>query len=262
MAHTFQNLSFEIAGLEPGEAAEWIQTQLASAEELASYGPSSLSVRRRPEEDYEDGWLSNEDFVFALGLTEDAFYDLAIAPERGEDYEEGWLSNENFGFVLSGIDVAMYDSTPQDIEDFEEEWLSNENFEFVLGAITSAAFGGIGGAEDFEQSWDIDVRTFAHAEFIGTLTFEETADTITRIVGSWITDGFEGAPGVDVFDSILNDGIHTPVSVTALVMTVAVVVDEVATPNVQVSTIKTALYDAGAAREETFSGTWTLMDTF
>ena len=265
MAHTFQNLSFEIVGFQPGEAAGWTQSELASAEEIACYGPSSLSVRRRPEEDFEDGWLSNEDFVFVLGLVDDAFYDIAISPQRGEDYEEGWLSNENFTFVHSGLDVAVYDSTPQDFEDFEEEWLGNEAFEFQLGTILSAPFGGVGGSEDFEQTWDIDIRIFAFAEFSGLLTFTKTSDEIERASGSWITDGFADVPQIEIFNSLSNDGIHDPVTVTALSIITdgtPAIVDEVPALTVRVRSFSVALYDGGALTEENFQGTWTLMTTF
>ncbi len=267
MANTFQNLSFEIAGARPGDAADWTQTQLASAEELAGYGPSSPSVRRRPEDDFEDGWR-NDEFVIAFGglvIIEAAIYDIAIAPQQREDYEEGWLNNENFTFIHSGLDPAMYDSAPEAVEDYEEEWLGNENFELQLGAIDQGAFSGVGGAEDFEQSWDIDIRILAFAEFSGLLTFTDASDEIERAAGSWITDGFADVPQIEVFNSLSNDGIHDPISVSALSIITdgsPAIVDEVPFLTVRVSSFSVALYDAGALIEENFQGTWTLMVTF
>ena len=164
MATTFLNLGFESQGLLVGEASGWTLDFLSSVEEFAAYGPTVGDQQPKGFEDYEAGW-DNDLFIFLFSLVDldDAFYDSVL--ERPEDFEEEWLTNEQFSFELSAIDVASYDAgTPQDFEDYEEEWLSNENFEFQLGAIAAAGFGGFGGAEDFEQDWGIDVRLFKHAE--------------------------------------------------------------------------------------------------
>lgn len=266
MANTFQNLSFEIVGFESGDAAGWAQNELATAEELAGYGPSSLSVRRRPEEDFEDGW-DNDDFVLVLGLTEDAFYDLAISPERPEDFEEGWLNNESFTFVLSGLDIATYDSTPQDFEDFEEEWLNNEAFEFQLGATASAAFGGPGGAEDFEQSWDVDnfIIDFAlaPAHSPGYDFNDLDPDTITD-AQDFLALGFVPGVGIEVLDSLSNDGVFAPLaSVSSSTLTLDIGDAVTAEINSTAATIQqAAVAFYGPVRNENFEASWTLMVTF
>src|SRR5690606_29656496 len=53
----------------------------------------------------------------------------------------------------------------------------------------------------------------------GTLTFNETNDTITRSGGSWISDGFRVGPTVTVDGTASNDGSFTIVTLTATVMT-------------------------------------------
>ncbi len=269
MANTFQNLSFEIVGLRSGEAAAWIQNNLATAEEIAGYGPSSPSVRRRPEDDFEDGW-SNDEFVLVLGFTEDAIYDVAVGPERREDFEELWLDNQTFTFVFSGFDTAVYDSTPQDFEDFEEEWLGNEAFETQLGAIASGAFGGPGGVEDFEQSWGVDafktVVPIHLNEFPGTTLdwVDSNPDTIVRSAGSWLAEGFVPGWGLEVFSTVSNDGLFLPIiDVTASTITLDITdtaVPELGGPGV-VQGVEDALYDI-VLRAETFENVWTLMVTF
>ncbi len=55
-----------------------------------------------------------------------------------------------------------------------------------------------------------------------TLTFAEvgvTGDTITRSVGSWITDGFEQGDTITVDGSVSNDGDYVIASLTATVIT-------------------------------------------
>ncbi len=87
-------------------------------------GPTGTTAE--PEDDFEDGWLNNEDYFFDLD-------DVIAGP---------------------GIEAASFDvGTPQDFEDFEEEWDSNESFDFTLGAATAALYDGTASEafEDFEE---------------------------------------------------------------------------------------------------------------
>lgn len=54
-----------------------------------------------------------------------------------------------------------------------------------------------------------------------TLTFAAAADTITREEGSWLDDGFVAGMTVPISGTDDNDGEHTAVTVTDLVLTVA-----------------------------------------
>ena len=80
--------------------------------------------------------------------------------EPEDDFEDGWSSNETYFFTWAdviagpGVDAASFDSgTPQDFEDFEEEWDSNESFDFTMGATTAALYDGTASEafEDFEE---------------------------------------------------------------------------------------------------------------
>jgi hypothetical protein len=104
-APTFQNLGFEAAGPTPGSALGWLLAWQATAEEIASFGPSPV----RPHEDFERGWLGNEDFLFAFAPTsvEPALFDPAS--ESAEDFEEGWSQNESFLFEFASVAAADYE---------------------------------------------------------------------------------------------------------------------------------------------------------
>lgn len=82
------------------------------------------------------------------------------AAEPEDDFEDGWSSNETYFFTWAdviggpGVTAASYDvGTPQDFEDFEEEWDSNESFDFTMGATTAALYDGTASEafEDFEE---------------------------------------------------------------------------------------------------------------
>ena len=142
---TFQNLGFELAGTAPGLAAGWALDFLASAEEIAGYGP----VPERAQEDFERGWLDNESFVFAFASSalEPALYD--DAPESVEDFEEGWSQNESFLRELVSIAAAEYGPGPKLVEDFDELWDGNESFIFAFTPSDLAAAP----TEPFEAGW-------------------------------------------------------------------------------------------------------------
>jgi hypothetical protein len=142
---TFQNLGFELAGAAPGIAAGWALDFLASAEDIAGYGPAP----ERAQEDFERGWLDNDSFVFAFAPTalEPALYD--DAPESIEDFEETWSQNESFLRELVSIAAAEYGPGPKLIEDFDELWAGNEAFlfSFAPGDLSAAP------TEPFESGW-------------------------------------------------------------------------------------------------------------
>lgn len=144
---TFQNLGFELGGAAPGLAAGWTLDFLASAEEIAGYGPAP----ERPQEDFERAWLGNESFVFvfAPSALEPALYD--DGPESVEDFEEGWSQNESFLRELSSIAAADYDPGPASklVEDFDGFWDNNEAFVFAFapGDLQAAPL------EAFESGW-------------------------------------------------------------------------------------------------------------
>jgi hypothetical protein len=146
-APTFQNLGFEAAGPTPGSALGWLLASQATAEEIAGYAPAP----ERPQEDFERGWLGNEDFLFGFAPTsvEPALFDPA--PESIEDFEEGWSQNESYLFELASIAAADYDpgAGTKLVENFDGLWAANESFLFAFAPSDLSAAP----TEAFESGW-------------------------------------------------------------------------------------------------------------
>ena len=109
-------------------------------------------------EDFEEGWDTNQGFLFSLISIEAASYD-SVTPQNFEDFEEEWDSNESYFFDFDDATflVASYDTgSPEDFEDFEDEWQSNESFQFVLGATTAASYDSEGTPEDVEDFEEVE----------------------------------------------------------------------------------------------------------
>jgi hypothetical protein len=144
---TFQNLGFESAGATPGSALGWLFAFQSSAEEIAGYAPAP----ERPQEDFERGWVDNQDFVFSFAPTavEPALFDSA--PKSFEGFEQEWAGNESFLFELASITAADYDPGPgiKLVEDYEGFWASNQSFLFAFapGNLVAAPI------EAFESGW-------------------------------------------------------------------------------------------------------------
>ena len=134
-----------------------------------------------------------------------------------------------------------YRVTPEAFEDFEEEWSGanedNKNF-----------FANFGPTDN-------------EIEFINS-----NPDTITRLTGSFITDGFVDGQGIDVRFSVSNDGLYTIATVAALTLTLiggdALLNESPSVAAVQIAVLSRALYDAGALIVEAFEGTWTNMVSY
>lgn len=264
MASTFLNLSFELGA--DGTADDWDFTQLSTAEEIAGYANSPLE---KAVEDMESGW-DNDEFIFefeALPPGNFAFYDST--PQDREDFEEEWSANENFLFELSSIDLAQYDvGTPQDFEDFEEEWDSNEDFKFEFVGfgtdLVAATLGGVGDAEDFEQGWSAneDNRVkFVEMSPIQSLQFINASNTVVRITGSWIVDGFQNGDFVSYFGPVINTSSQVISGITATVLNVTSVNNETSQANTTCFAGLEKMPFALTAQTESFEGTWSLMAT-
>jgi len=152
------NYSFEIAGDEPGEAEHWSLLAQATAEEIASFDHET------PEavEDFEEEWMSNDQFAFGFvnAVFEKAIFD--VLSEALEDFEEGFSKNELFiSGLTDGVNAlcALYDSALEEpIEDFEEEWMDCEYFVFEFDSAPSlpALFYGLETSqpvENYEVRW-------------------------------------------------------------------------------------------------------------
>lgn len=146
----FSNLDFETAGANPGDAAGWARNVHATAESIADFGGGA------GVEGFENGWSSNEHFVFVLtpSNTSTAGYaTLHPQPKPAEDFEELWGSNDQFEFGLGGA-VAAELGAAGGAENFEQNWSNNQAFSFALGGASPAHFRpGAASAESFEGGW-------------------------------------------------------------------------------------------------------------
>jgi len=117
------NLDFEVGGPNPGDAIFWNVLTKASKEEYAAFNQSSPPTVAF--DGFELGW-GNDDFKTAFELADlsNAQFDQSIGVlESFEDFEEGWLDNQNFSDELVSTAAAVFDSAiPEAFEDFEEEW--------------------------------------------------------------------------------------------------------------------------------------------
>lgn len=124
------NGGFETAGTEPGDASGWSFTEVNSLEEYAGFSVGAFDVAW---EGFELGW-DNDDFMieFEPADVEVALFDDGVAGltvQEFEDFEEGWLGNQDWSDELVSTAFAVFDSgTPEPFENFEEEWDSNEDW--------------------------------------------------------------------------------------------------------------------------------------
>lgn len=83
-------------------------------------------------------------------------------------------------------------------------------------------FGGDNGFIDNDDTMFIIRRKgfAARAPASSQLTFAAAGDTITRVAGSWITDGFKKGQTIRIAGTASNNGTHKVTAVTALVLTV------------------------------------------
>lgn len=93
-------------------------------------------------------------FANVLPATEAAVFNGAT---DFEPFSEGWLSNENdiFAYVGGELTSALFDTTLEDVEDFDEQWSGNENDSSTLGPLTQLTFGQGGDAETFAPFTDV-----------------------------------------------------------------------------------------------------------
>ena len=113
-------------------------------------------------ERFEEGW-ANDAYAFNWGDVvtpiDATYFTVELTPKDREDFEEGWNSNESYVYGFAGV-IAAYDTTPEDFEDFEEEWDSNENYLYAFVGpgvdltVGSYDAGAPEDFEDFEDEWD------------------------------------------------------------------------------------------------------------
>lgn len=184
MAHTFQNLSFELPEAIPGDAFAWEQALTSSVIEIANFGFISASAY----DTWEEGW-STEDFLFTFGDT-----DILKAlwpsneeqPHQEENFEFGWGTNQTWSGELSLLETGLFVG-PLSAEGYEAGW-TNDTWEGTLTAIAVGLFDA--GANAFESF------IFAQGSVAYTPVLPE--------VGGYGID--ELLTGIDFVDKILPDG--------------------------------------------------------
>lgn len=151
----FANLSFEIAGSEPGDAQDWLTEFVGTAFEFAAYGTPSVAY-----EGYEAGWL-NDAYLQALDDVEAASYAFKNTRQAWESFESLWDGNDAYLRALAAKEQAAYGTALTGVEGFEVEWGSNEAFLTALDAVAA------GSSEPFETGWN---QTGYKTEFVGVGT--------------------------------------------------------------------------------------------
>lgn len=219
---TFLNLGFEEPKIEfgvevPGEADGWTRSTLVSEEEIASFGPSP----RRPWEDMERGWSSNENDLFEFDAAHLAAAEFQTdAP--AESFEAGW-NNDTYALELVGAEQAQFYSAHVPIvypETFggpeDDEWVAWNGVDFRIafepGDLTAATFVGGAAFESFETGWrsnegaieafdpaNLTVGTFG--EFTGLRVNHEGFEALRPPLP------FVAIPASDVLDTAVDHGL-------------------------------------------------------
>jgi hypothetical protein len=173
----FENLGFETAGPGPGQADGWTTSVTGGAEAFGDFSvgpPAALT----PAEDFEAGWNSNEDYLFALD-------NLHV----------------EVGQFNTGADATHFES-------FEIEWL-NDAYLFTLGAAAAPPFAGGGDSETFETGWDNDSYLFLLGGgdvAVGVFTGGESFDSFEE---GWSLDSYlTTLSGGDVVMAAFDEGAN------------------------------------------------------
>jgi len=153
MAHTFQNLSFELEDAIPGSAYAWDQTVLATLAEHANFGYTSAS----PFETWDEGWGTAGFLVELdpLAIVNGLFPSGQLDPYNAENFEWGWLDHSFWigelsiqadgGFTpISGPDLVA--------DGYEEGWNNNT----WSGTLVSMADGLFDAGANAEESFDFE----------------------------------------------------------------------------------------------------------
>jgi hypothetical protein len=173
-----KNLSFEVAGMSPGDAAAWTWTRHVSFR-FAAYA-SAGGVSRF--EAFELGWRADPfvgDLVAPTNARQLLFGEFGPAPNRTETFERQWRlpqptvlstdpGNETALFVWDAGSTAIFGGIGGDaFEPFEEGWHSNDTYLWDFGPLQPALYGGAP-AESFEHGWKSN-DTYALTFGIGAL---------------------------------------------------------------------------------------------
>jgi hypothetical protein len=187
------NPSFEIPGLDFGQAESWTEVYPAGAEDCVPFYDGSRSI---PWENFEQQWSGNEGAQadFAAGDTVPVPFE-GVSPH--EDFETSWVgpwgglnhyaqADFNPGDTTAVLFDALYA-----YEGFEGGWSNNEGSEADFapgggGAATAVLFdAALDGFEDFEEEWSNNEN--AEADFA-----PGGGGTVSTILFNGATLAYEG----------------------------------------------------------------------
>jgi len=135
-----KNPSFEIAGLGPGQAQDWAETQTGPAEDIGVFDGGAV-LGSVPFECFEAEWGDNHlsAWVLTAAMVSPGMFEYGTEPQ--ETFETSWVEpaaptsppvwnhHARWGFLASDLDAALFDvglGTPEAYEDFEAYWLDND----------------------------------------------------------------------------------------------------------------------------------------
>lgn len=181
----FANRGFETAGASPGLAGSWTTTTTGGAQAFADFSGGAPAAPD-PVEDFENGWGSNEDYLFTLGNLDAtiAQFNTGADATPYESFEIEWL-NDAYLFAL-GAAAAPTFTGGGDAEMFESGWSSNEDYLTVLsgGDVTVGTFTGGDQFDSFEEGWGLDsyLTTLGGGD-VTTAAFDEGANQFETFAG-------------------------------------------------------------------------------
>jgi len=126
------NGGFETPGVEPGDADGWLVLQKAGVELYAAFAGAAFEFAF---EGFEQAW-DNDDFKFAfVGEGTDIGRAIWLQGNKDEeDFEDGWLSNESWDDELLSTGTADFGTGPAEpFEGFERQWSTNEGNQVAFG---------------------------------------------------------------------------------------------------------------------------------
>jgi hypothetical protein len=199
-----QNPGFEVAGSSPGIASNWTTDVVYTESEYATFTRPGLDVVTTsvPAQQPTLG------FTIVHNIVEGTVTITQAANEGGaqEDFEEGWSNNEQFLLALPDANTSTSTFENQPYEPFESGWLNNPGLEKDFDSLSSAnatfsyhldphsGVPSVWQVETFEGYWPPTSTTGLFVTAIPNVVFGTTTATAPMVAGSF----FDGNRIIDV----------------------------------------------------------------
>lgn len=190
-----QNPGFEVAGSTPGIASNWTTDVVSTESEYATFTRPGLDVVTTsvPAQQPTLG------FVIVHNIVEGTVTITQAANEGGaqEDFEEGWSNNEQYLLALPEASTATGTFENRPYEPFEGGWLNDPGLEedFDSLASSNATFSfhldphsgvpSVNQLENFEGYWPPTSTTGLFVTSIPNVVFGVTTATAPSVAGSF-----------------------------------------------------------------------------